>query len=157
MLYATISELRAYTGQDSTALPDATATRAIEQAELDLDGLAVIGHPVNTTTGRRFDPTALSADRALALNRATCAQAQYRLAMGEEFFIMGQYAQVDGPDFTTRGTLPKVGPMVRRELAGSGLFRLTTSTRGAVITSYSGRVSEDEFPERDARPEFETG
>ncbi len=45
-----------------------------------------------------------------ALTRATCAQAEYRVAMGPEFFIEDQYGFVAGPDFSRRGELAYIGP-----------------------------------------------
>ena len=153
--YATATELRTYAGADVATLPDATANRAIEQAELDLDGLSPVNHSLNTTTERRFTPSSLPTVQQIALRRATCAQAQYRLAMGEDFFIRGQHGKVTGPEFTVEGKLPRIGPQVWRELAGAGLINLTTTT-GNRYTTENPRT-EDWFPTRDARTEFEQG
>jgi len=127
--YATPAQLRDYTGLSSTDMPDATATALIAASERDVDSLCVVDRPV-LDDGRRFSPDALAASEQLALRRATCAQAQYRHVMGADFFIRGQYQKVTGPDYTTEGTLPHIGPAVRRELAATGLARLSTTTVG---------------------------
>jgi hypothetical protein len=126
--YATIAQLREWTGQDATALPDPTATTLLLAAQQDIDSLAVATQPLDATTGLRFDPADLDTARTLVLARATCAQAAYRQAMGEDFFTGGQYAEVSGPDYSTKGKLGRIAPRVYRELAGAGLVRLTTTT-----------------------------
>lgn len=126
--YATAQEARAYTGQGEEALSDPDAERLIEQAERDVD--YACGGFFNPDTGLMFDlvavapsTTALTVGQKRALSRATCAQVEYRLAMGEEFFVRPQYELVSGPDFEHRGQLDYIGPKVYRELAGSGLRR----------------------------------
>ena len=152
--YATAAQLRTYTGLDSTALPDATANALLLKAEGDIDSMIVVDRPIDGTTGRRFAPANLSTVEALILQRATCAQAEYRDSMGNEFFISGQYANVSGPDFSTTGVLGYIGPAVYREIAASGFMRLTTTTAG--FKQFGPKIQED-FPVRNAREEFELG
>lgn len=152
--YATASQLRSYTGLDSTALPDATANALLEKAEGDIDSFAVIDRPYDETTGRRFVPANLSSTEALILRRATCAQAEYRRAMGSEFFVVGQYASVTGPDYSTTGQLGYIGPGTWRELAASGFIKLSTTTASRV--QFKPEPQPD-FPVRSQRDEFEKG
>ena len=75
--------------------------------------------------GRKISPLTdgLDETQVLALANATCAQVEYRNAMGENFFNRPQYDSVRGPDFTTTGRLPMIAPKVKRELSESGLVR----------------------------------
>lgn len=100
--------------------------RLIERAERDVDN-AVGAVPLDPDTGLKFVPARLTSGDARTLMRATCAQVEYRLTMGEDFFIRPQYGKTKGPEFETEGALPIVGPKTWRELEGSGLLKLTTS------------------------------
>jgi len=152
--YATAAQLRDYAGLSTSDLSDATAAALIASSERDIDSLCVVDRPP-LTDGRRFDPDALSSSESLALRRATCAQAQYRYVMGTDFFVRGQYTKVTGPDYTTEGTLPHIGPAVRRELAATGLARLSTTT---VTSQSAGRWGSDpDNPPRSWRDDFERG
>jgi hypothetical protein len=73
--------------------------------------------------GTRWDIWAIEPFQVDALKRATCAQAEYRDQMGEDFYIRAQYQSVSGPEFHTTGALPLIGPKARRELNGSGLIQ----------------------------------
>jgi hypothetical protein len=80
------------------------------------------------TTGLRLHPTDLEAWQAAALNRAVCAQWEYHVAMGEDFFLRPQPAAVQQPEGGGyQGRLPMIGPKVYVELAGTDLLRLTGS------------------------------
>jgi hypothetical protein len=129
--YATLADCLAYS-EGLTVSDNAAFDRLIERAEGDVDQLLVTV-PYLTEGGRKYDADGLAAledfDRE-ALRRATCAQAEYRVTMGEPFFRKHQFSEVAGPDFTTKGTLPMIGPKVLRELQGSSIFRLTTTTSG---------------------------
>jgi hypothetical protein len=154
MTYATAAQLRAYTGDTTTTLPDAAAQALILGAERDIDSLAPVDRDVDPTTGLRFNPATLSAREALILQRATCAQAQYRKLMGPEFFIRGQYEQTSGPEFSTTGRLGIIGPATWRELRGNGFIRLSTST---ATGSRMGWKPQPDFTIRHPREEFEKG
>jgi hypothetical protein len=83
--------------------------------------------------GTRWDIWQLQPAQVAQLRRACCAQAEYRDQMGEDFFTKAQWQSVSGPEFSTQGKLPIIGPKVHRELAGSGLVQY--SVRASVSTS----------------------
>lgn len=129
--YATLTDLRAYApvAADPGALNDAAAQRVLDHAERDVDAqLAVPAGTARQPSGLKYDPATLEAWKRAALSRAVCAQAEYRLVMGEEFFIKAQHENVRGPDFSTSGRLPEIGPKVDRELAGTGLQRPSSAS-----------------------------
>ena len=154
MSYATPTQLRAYTGDTTTTLPDNAATALITAAQRDIDSLAPVDRDMDPTTGLRFNPATLDAREALILQRATCAQAQYRQVMGAEFFIRGQYGEVTGPEFSTKGTLGIIGPATWRELKGNGFIRLTTTTSTSDSLVWK---PQPDFRHRRPREEFEKG
>jgi hypothetical protein len=77
------------------------------------------------------NPEGLTDQQIDALKRANCAQAEYRFHKGEEWFVEEQFASVSGPDFSTRGRQPRIGPKVREELEGLG-FATTGWTHASV-------------------------
>lgn len=113
--YATVADLRAYA--DLTGGDDADLTRVLLRAERDVD--RVVGNQGARPDSQllKFDPASMGARQADALKRGTCAQAEYRIAMGEPFMVKGQHKSVSGPQFSTSGKLPRVGPKVMDELA----------------------------------------
>jgi hypothetical protein len=119
--YTTVAACRAYAATD-VALPadDTQLGDLIAKAERDVD---TVLSPATTraANGLKLVPGDLAGWQADALSRATCAQVEYRVVMGPEFFIKAQYDSVSGPDFTTRGELPRVGPQVYVELSETGL------------------------------------
>lgn len=123
--YATQTDFEAYVEGWDTDNPEALA-RLLERAERDIDALAVTMTPLDS--GLKFDPEDMTAADAAVLMRATCAQAEYRFLMGEEHFAKAQFDRVGGPDFTTEGRLPYIGPKVFRELAGTGVIPMSTTT-----------------------------
>lgn len=102
----------------------------LERAEVDLDQEAFPLEQPNATAGeRKLAPIAsLDSVEREALKRATCAQALYRLEMGDEHFVRAQRQKVTGRSFSAEGKLPIVGPGAWRELAAAGsLLNLTAS------------------------------
>lgn len=140
--YASVSDLVSYT-EGLTAPAPASAEenrikRIITRAEDQIDALlcwggAAIEQTTPTAVFRRVDPAALTPLDAHTLRQAVCAQAEYRLAKGEDFFTHAQHSRVAGPEFETSGALPVIGPKVWQELskASRELYR----TGG---TAYSG-------------------
>lgn len=129
--YATAADVRAYTQLDALdALADADIEKLIDAAERDID--SAVGHfTIEDGQTLKFAPISkLDTTQRDTLNRATCAQVEYRHVMGPEFFVRAQHAKVSGPEFSTEGTLPEVGPGAWRELEGSGLLKLTTTWGG---------------------------
>lgn len=114
--YATIAQLADYIGRAAPA----DAERILGFAERDVDRLIRL-RGRRTAAGLKINPAALTSHQAGALSRATCAQAEYRIAKGPEFFIHAQHSRVSGPDFTTEGRLPYIGPKVYQELSGTGM------------------------------------
>ncbi len=116
--YASQADLEAYI-EGWTTTDAAALERLLKRAERDVDTL-LGAYARQSATGLKLDPAALTTLQANALSRATCAQAEYRIEMGEEFFVQAQYTYVAGPDFQRRGELPRIGPKVLPELAGHG-------------------------------------
>lgn len=122
--YATESEYEDYAGTDAPS----DVERLLEKASDDVD--TVLGTyrvlEDGDFAGRKIDPETLDYPASRALKRATCAQAQYRLEMGEAFFIQPSIAS-SGPEFSLEQPASHIGPLTWRELAGSGLLRNMTS------------------------------
>jgi hypothetical protein len=128
--YATQADFEAYaigwTTTDAVEL-----NKILMAAERDVDRVLGYQAPAREATGLRLDPTDLSTGWATALKRAVCAQAEYRIEKGPEFFRSAQYASVGGPKFSTTGVLPDIGPNVYRELAAApGLVSAWGEARG---------------------------
>lgn len=129
--YATISDLKSYVSGNGLTLPsDPRLQEVLDRAERDVDWVAGSWPILDTTTGRKFDPTALVAFQATQLKYATCAQAEYRLLQGETFMAKSQHqivrlADDSGVEEFRSGTLPYIGPKVIRELELGGLMRTT--------------------------------
>lgn len=115
---------------------DAQFDRVIERAERNVDTLLTTpGDP--DVAGPKLaaaDLAAMSARDRERLERATCAQVEYRVEMGEEFFARHQYKGTSGPDFSVQGQLPLIGPKVEEELAGFLYARLGTDWTGVPWT-----------------------
>ena len=122
-IYATKADCLLYT-EGLTVTDDAAFDRLIGRAEKDIDSI-LGGWPIGTN-GRKFDPAQLSTSQAQQLQDATCAQVEYRIEMGEAFFVRGQRSREKGPDFELEGKLPRIGPKVADELRSSGLVRIMT-------------------------------
>lgn len=124
--YTTQADFEAYVEGWVTDNP-AALDRLLERAERDVD--SVIGYSAtrNQTTGLKLNPAELETWRAAALSRAVCAQAEYRNKMGEDFMVRAQHGAVSGPDFSTSGRLPYIGPKVLIELEGTSLAQRTTT------------------------------
>src|SRR3712207_477511 len=105
--YATTDDLDAYAEIDIT--DPAFVGRVIDRAERDLDQRVLGPWPVDAATGLKFgqprhagaptNPQGLTTLQIDALKRATCAQAEYRIEMGERFFSRPQRERTKGPDF----------------------------------------------------------
>jgi hypothetical protein len=127
--YATAAEFESFEEdgtQDWTTDDPVALEKLLATAQRDVDGYLrhwgapeangfVFGSPKTT------NPKRLTAAQVDSLMRITCARAEYRLAMGPEFFRHDQRKGSSGPDFSTQGTLDRVGPRVREELARSSM------------------------------------
>jgi hypothetical protein len=135
--YATRTELGAYLEDGLPAgFSDDYLDRVLELASRDVDeyagGFPYLGGPLKFITDA--DPltwnTSLLDLHTNAIVAATCAQAEYRLAKGDQFFVE---AQLPTTDFTTGQQMiePRFGPKAREELRRAGIqFRATTAVIG---------------------------
>ncbi len=130
-IYTTVGELMNWLADNGHAWTSTVEelARVIHVAESDIDHAAGIW-PMQAN-GRKFgDPSGLNEvgltlNERVSLSRATCAQAEYRLQMGTDFFIEHQRQSASGPDGLEVGKVSKLGPLAQRELITSGLPRLT--------------------------------
>ncbi len=117
--YATLADLQAshivYNRQNTRAALEALLVRA----EQDID--QYLGGPIPPDGKTKFAPEFLSAGQRNALRRATLAQAELRLELGDVWFSVDQHSYSAGPDFSHRGTLSRISPGAVAALAGSGL------------------------------------
>jgi hypothetical protein len=120
--YATPDDLEDYSEAFVVDNEDA-ANRLMYRAQQQVDQLLVGRVGAIQATGLRYDPDALEPWVAQALKNAVCAQAEYRLAMGEDFLIRDQRQQEQTPDMTLIGKVGRIAPKVYEELAGTGLLR----------------------------------
>lgn len=120
--YSTAAAFRSYVPGLDPGMTDEQIDSALERAEEYIDSAVGRGNVVFEV--RKFDPVYLDTDQQEFLSRATCAQAEYMLHMGETFFIEARTG-VTGRDAQIRGRLPALGPKARQELTRGGLFRLT--------------------------------
>jgi hypothetical protein len=127
-VYATTEDFKTYAPRFNT-LSDEDIAALLEAAERDLDN-AVGPHRIDEATGRKFVPDTLSITDTRSLRDATCAQAEYRQVMGADFFVRGQFEEVQGPDYRTKGKLPRYAPAMWAHLRGTSMLRLTTSWGG---------------------------
>lgn len=130
--YATKEDLAAYAAGTSYEgrLPagDGARDRLLELAERDLDQEAFPTLVVDAAVGRKVVPVDLDElTERPSLSAATCAQAIYRIEMGDEHFTRAQRQRVAGRGFSREGKLPILGPQAQRELQAGDLLRLSTS------------------------------
>lgn len=122
-VYATADDLAAYiVDNDEVKRPTGDAAeRLLERAQRDVD--AVVGPWPRFSNGLKFDPTQLDVVQADALNRATCAAAEFRLQLGEATLV-GDDDYLPG-DVAVLRRAAAVSPKLLAELAGSGLLKRT--------------------------------
>lgn len=130
--YATRADLNAYIPGGVIALgvadTDIAVNTYLEAASRDIDRYAGVDWSVEPN-GLRFgklseNPKGLEPSQLAALKFACCAQAEYRIVKGPDWFINDQFEQISGPDFSTRGKQGRFGPKMREELQQSGLRQL---------------------------------
>ncbi len=128
-VYATAADLRAHTGDDAAALPDARADSILETAEDAIDD-ALGARSVDATTGRKVAETDVEAWQWVKLKRATVLAAA-RLLADPGVLDRPIYADTSGPDFAFRGRVggsggvaDRIGTAAMLVLNASGLRRL---------------------------------
>jgi hypothetical protein len=124
--YATVADFEDYVEGWATDDED-VLKRTLHRASRDVDRFVGPCWSMESN-GLRFgdlteNPKKLSDEQRAALVAATCAQAEYRIEKGEDWFVHDQYKQTNGPDFATVGRLNRFGPKAREELRYSGLSR----------------------------------
>lgn len=117
--YATVSDFEEYS-EGWTTTDAAALERILERAERDIDRVISYQGPRPDNQTLKLVPANLSLRDREAIRDATCAQAEYRIEKGERFFRQAQHQSVSGPQFSTTGTLPRIGPKVAEELARFG-------------------------------------
>jgi hypothetical protein len=132
--YATAEDFEAYV--PGWVTDNEAALKAIlVRAERDVD--LILGlWDLDPVTGLKWTPaTELASYEAAALRDATCAQAEYRIALGADFFVTPRPRRVSGPDFTEEWdqAQPHIGPKVWIELARAPRLRKPVGLGRAVI------------------------
>jgi hypothetical protein len=128
--YATVTEFRDYIAPDTTQVSDADITAVIIKSERDLEEYLGGGEPA--ANGRLFgdpfgvdgsvvNPAGLDAWQTVKLREATCAQTEYRLHWGEEFFSLPS-TPVEGEEYSTQTRLPRIAPKAKKHLTAGGLL-----------------------------------
>lgn len=118
-VYATIADFEGYVEGWVTDNP-AALQRTLDRAERDVNSYL---------KWTRFPYTApqfvlLAAEYQAGLRNAVCAQAEYRLLMGEEFFVETS-TPVSGPDYSSTRAPARFGPKARQELLDAEIISLT--------------------------------
>jgi hypothetical protein len=125
--YATYEEVRSYLGVTEDAVSDEDLARPLRQAQEDID--AACGAWGVYDSGLMFYDTAdneiLSDLQRAHLSKATCAQVEYRLTVGDDFLVREQHDATSGPGYGTTGTLKKVTGRAYSFLQMAGLLNLT--------------------------------
>lgn len=119
--YAAADNLRAYISQ--TLSEQNTELEAIlRRAEREID--LYLPDPGSDATRLKIVLSELSVYTAGCLTRATCAQAEYRLHMGEPFFIQKD-VPVSGPGIDSDRAQPRLSPKAVEELVDGGFLSMT--------------------------------
>ncbi len=139
--YTTFSKVRNWLGVTENQLSDAVLTRPVKLAQHDIDA-ACGGWASHLDTGLKFSTEideylpVLDADKEELLSKATCAQVEYRMTMGDDFMVKEQYEAQSGPSYSTTGKLRKVCGTAYTFLRQAGLLRLTGKTSNRPADRY---------------------
>ena len=128
--YATAAEFEIYVEDgtvDWTTLNAADLEKLLQAAQRDVDRY-LRNWGIVESNGWRFglpkttNQKRLTAEQVVSLSRITCARAEYRFHMGNQFFARDQRQSANGPHFSVQGKLDRIGPKVREELTASGMW-----------------------------------
>lgn len=100
----------------------------LDEAEEDIDNAVGRGNAIADSL-RKFDMTLMTDFQLKYLKRAVCAQAEYRLHMGETFFVESRQKEVTGRDAKISGPLAYIGPKAQIELSRGKLWNLWARTK----------------------------
>ena len=117
--YATVNDFEAYMGPLWQTAEEADVSAIMERAEQDINEYA--GNVLDVSG---FSLSSMTAAQLTALKLATCMQTEYRLIMGEPFFV-GATQFDSGPDSQVKRIPNKVSMACRNMLIRSGLVKLT--------------------------------
>ncbi len=122
-IYATVEQLREYVSPDVIPEDDPNLEKLLMECEVEIDDQIPRLYPDDEVGPKIIleDETNLLVD---GLMKATCAQAEYHLHMGKQFFVEAHGAS-EGPDTTSRRKAPRVAPKAMRELRRVGLVTMT--------------------------------
>ena len=141
--YTTPAKVRAWLNVTEGDLADDVLIRPIRLAQYDIDA-ACGGWLTHLDTGLKFATEideylpVLDADVEELLSKATCAQVEYRMTMGDDFMVKEQYESQSGPSYSTSGKLRKVCGTSYTFLNQGGLLRL----HGKASNRYADRYGD---------------
>lgn len=125
--YASPEDVRKYLNITEDQMSDEILYGPIQRAQEDVDA-ACGGLVVYPDTGLKFATATidslLSDIAALMLMKATCAQVEYRLTVGDDFLIRDQHESQSGPGYGTAGKLQKVSGRTYTYLRQGGFLQL---------------------------------
>jgi hypothetical protein len=123
MAYATPEDYAAF--DPSSQMEDTELEPLLATAQKDIDwALGLYGRDVDT--GDKINVEMLTAWRAAALAWAVCAQAQYHLFKGEEFFASLRPLRQSSREGSIEGQEPFISPRASAELTRANFYRLTS-------------------------------
>lgn len=121
--YATIADYEAYVPGWVTDDPVALEKYlVIGERYIDM-ALGRYGR-ISQTTGLKLDPATLEVWRRKALANAVCAQTEYVIIKGLDFFSEQIPTDPTGPDGGQKGTEPIIAPKAQQELSYGQLYNL---------------------------------
>lgn len=134
MAYATPDDMPLF--DPTFVVPDDTTELEglLEVASRDIE-LAIGLYGRDATTGDKLNVANLVEWRQKSIARACCAQAQYHMFKGEEFFASVRPMEQGTREGSMKGQEPFIGPKCSSELARGGFYRLT-SGRGRSYDYY---------------------
>lgn len=119
LTYTTLESFKAYPLEEPTGT-DEFLLKVLLRAQEDID--ALIGRRYTADTYDWYlNPADLTVPEQGNLERATNAQAEHRLVVGEERFL-SPGAVIQGPDFTIEGSFQRYSATAIRELRAAGLL-----------------------------------
>lgn len=126
-VYAKVADLDAFFGVGNYLPTEAAKKKALLEAQGDIDLYVGRSRGYDKTTGLAYDPTDTTRfDEFMVedLAEATCAQVEYRLTMGDAFFMESPRSETKGPDYT-QSKVPRISPKAIVALRRHGILPRT--------------------------------